>query len=134
MGSSTSRKLSENRKYQRTQVTITAGSNCRFRNNAGRLDLIPSPYQIQAATLPRVLVECACSTVARDVRTRRGERQPQTRVPTVQRDEAEPAAKTTKRWERIGQVRQPYQLGRMSGGRWISSVTASRRARVCAYW
>jgi hypothetical protein len=52
ISSSTSRKLSENRMYQRTQVTITAGSNCRLRNSAGRQEPIASHYQTKAATLP----------------------------------------------------------------------------------
>jgi hypothetical protein len=32
----------------RTQVTITSGSNLRFRNKGGRHDLIESPYQIRS--------------------------------------------------------------------------------------
>jgi hypothetical protein len=33
---------------QRTQVTITSGSNLGFRNKGGRDDLIASPYQIRS--------------------------------------------------------------------------------------
>src|ERR1051326_3977932 len=47
MSSSTSRKLKQNRRYQRTQVTITSGSNLRFQNSGGRRDFIPSTYQIR---------------------------------------------------------------------------------------
>lgn len=36
ISSSRTRRLRENRRYQRTLVTITAGSNWRFRNNGGR--------------------------------------------------------------------------------------------------
>jgi hypothetical protein len=53
--SSTSRRLSENRRYQRTQVTIISAANCRFRNGGFWQNFIRSPYQIrhtEAATLP----------------------------------------------------------------------------------
>jgi hypothetical protein len=33
--------------YQRTQVTIMIGSNCRFRNNVGRPELMPPTYQMR---------------------------------------------------------------------------------------
>src|SRR5689334_3939682 len=55
MSSSTSRRLSENRRYQRTQVTIISAANCRFRNGGFWQNFIRSPYQIrhtEAATLP----------------------------------------------------------------------------------
>jgi hypothetical protein len=45
ISSSKSRKLKLKRRYYRTQVTITVGSNLRFQNN-GRHDLITSPYQV----------------------------------------------------------------------------------------
>src|SRR5215831_17998505 len=45
MISSRSRRLSENRKYHRTQVMITSGSNWRFRKALGRDGVMPSPYQ-----------------------------------------------------------------------------------------
>src|SRR6476469_7948776 len=51
MSSSKSRRLRQNRRYQRTQVTITSGSNLRFQNNGGREDLIASPYQIRNTQL-----------------------------------------------------------------------------------
>ena len=47
MSSSRSRKLRLKRRYHRTQVTITSGSNLRFLNNGGRHYLIASPYQIR---------------------------------------------------------------------------------------
>ena len=45
--SSRSRKLNQKRKYHRTQVTITCGSNLRFQNSGGRHDFIGSHYQIR---------------------------------------------------------------------------------------
>src|ERR1051326_3627015 len=38
MSSSKSRRLSQNRRYQRTQVTITCGSNLRFQKKGGPQD------------------------------------------------------------------------------------------------
>jgi hypothetical protein len=46
MSACQSRKLKQKRRYQRTQVTITSGSNFRFQNNRGRHDLIGLRYQI----------------------------------------------------------------------------------------
>jgi hypothetical protein len=46
MSSCKSRKLKQKRRYQRTQATITSGSNFRFQNNGGRHDLIGLRYQI----------------------------------------------------------------------------------------
>jgi hypothetical protein len=48
-------------RYQRTQVTITCGSNFRFQNNGGRHDVIASPYQIRS-----------CNTSITNVNRRRG--------------------------------------------------------------
>ena len=48
MSSSKSRKLKQNRKYHRTQVTITWGSNLRFQNNGGRQELMALSYQIRS--------------------------------------------------------------------------------------
>ncbi len=53
--SSTSRRLSENRRYPRTQVTIISAANCRLRNRGARQTRIRSPYQMprpEVATLP----------------------------------------------------------------------------------
>src|SRR5215469_11195201 len=47
MSSSKSRKLKQKRRYQRTQVTITSGSNLRFQNSGGRHDFMASRYQIR---------------------------------------------------------------------------------------
>jgi hypothetical protein len=55
MSSSTSRRLSEKRRYQRTQVTIISAANCRFWNRTPLQDLVGSTYQIpgaEVATLP----------------------------------------------------------------------------------
>src|SRR6266545_1529469 len=49
MSSSTSRRLKENRQYQRTQVTITTGSNLRFQNSGGRQELMSPHYQTRSA-------------------------------------------------------------------------------------
>jgi hypothetical protein len=48
MSSSKSRKLRQNRRYHRTQVTITCGSNFRFQNKGGRHDFMASRYQIRS--------------------------------------------------------------------------------------
>jgi hypothetical protein len=48
MSSRTSRKLRQNRRYDRTHVTITWGSNLRFQNKGGRHYLIPPLYQIRS--------------------------------------------------------------------------------------
>jgi hypothetical protein len=40
------RQTQGNLRYQRTQVAIMIGSNCRFRNNAGRRGLMPPTYQM----------------------------------------------------------------------------------------
>jgi hypothetical protein len=34
--------------FQRTQVTITCGSNLRFQNNGARQDFMAPPYQIRS--------------------------------------------------------------------------------------
>jgi hypothetical protein len=50
------RRLKQKRQYQRTQVTITIGSNLRFQNSGGRQELMSTPYQTRsakAATLPK---------------------------------------------------------------------------------
>ncbi len=47
-----SRSLKQKRRYQRTQVTITSGSNFRFQNNGGRHDLMAYATKSAAATLP----------------------------------------------------------------------------------
>src|SRR3989442_15918044 len=55
ISSSTSRRLSENRRYHRTQVTIISAANWRLRNKGTRRNPIRSPYQIpslEVATLP----------------------------------------------------------------------------------
>src|SRR5512133_2095501 len=58
MSSSKSRKLKQNRRYHRTQVTITCGSDFRFQNNGGRDDVIPSRYQNRSCnTSPTRIVE-----------------------------------------------------------------------------
>src|SRR5690242_7999815 len=53
MSSSKSRKLRQNRRYHRTQVTITCGSNFRFQNNGGRHDFMASRYQIRSCNTSR---------------------------------------------------------------------------------
>src|SRR5437773_2151610 len=55
ISSSTSRRLSENRRYHRTHVTIISAANWRLRNKGARQNPIRSPYQIprpEVATLP----------------------------------------------------------------------------------
>src|SRR6267378_4270917 len=59
ISSSTSRRLSENRRYHRTQVTIISAANWRLRNKGTRRNPIRSPYQIpslEVATLPADLI------------------------------------------------------------------------------
>ena len=68
MSSSRSRRLRENRRYHRTQVTITIGSNLRFRNNGGRQDFILRPYQIRRCNTSRERVPTACGRVRTDFR------------------------------------------------------------------
>jgi hypothetical protein len=52
--------LSENRKYQRTHVTFTVGSNWRFLNSGGRRQAIPN--QATRAGLFD-LQHCPCNSV-----------------------------------------------------------------------
>src|SRR5262245_29446898 len=47
MSSSRSRRLSANRKYHRTHVTMISASKRRFRNDSGTTGVIPLPYQIR---------------------------------------------------------------------------------------
>jgi hypothetical protein len=60
ISSSRFRRLRENLQYHRTQVTIMTGSNLRLRNDGGRLDLIPSTYQMRRCNTS-VLLDLAIS-------------------------------------------------------------------------
>ena len=52
MSSCKSRRLKQKRRYQRTQVTITSGSNVRFQNKGGPHDFMVYRTRSAAATLP----------------------------------------------------------------------------------
>src|SRR5262249_14563270 len=54
MSSCKSRRLKQKRRYQRTQVTITSGSNFRFQNKGGRHDFMVYRTRSAAATLPTI--------------------------------------------------------------------------------
>src|SRR5689334_9836984 len=47
ISSSRSRELRQNRQYHLTEVTMTCGSNLRFRNSGGRQGPMALPYQIR---------------------------------------------------------------------------------------
>ena len=47
--------LKQKRRYQRTQVIITSGSNFRFQNKGGRHELMAYATKSPAATLPLVV-------------------------------------------------------------------------------
>ena len=57
MTSCKSRRRKQKRRYQRTQVTITSGSNSRFQNKGGRHDFMVYRTRSAAATLPSRVVE-----------------------------------------------------------------------------
>src|SRR5689334_17259120 len=56
------RKLKQNRRYHRTQVTITWGSNLRFQNNGGRQEPMASSYQIRSRNTSRAKRGRVCWT------------------------------------------------------------------------